>query len=216
MLISFFSFRDPAYSKNVKLRSLWARSCFWLGYIYIKQSLLWLFLIGSPLLGRNVFLLSSTRVFHHPKRKWFEWNSRWRSIFKCIFCHFVPTVNTLLLLQCVGGPSLTLKLWCMTLLVARVVCAQGKNALFFSLVTAALRKCQIKVGMSVMFFRINAFKWSQRRQYTQLDSIKCVPVPLKCEPIANSARTWHSSTQTQEDCNCLTSVLCCGNAALSY
>lgn len=89
------------------------------------------------------------------------------------------------------------------------VCSGKKKCIFlFNSVTAVLRKCQ----MSVMFFRINAFKWSQRRQYTGPDSNKCASVPLKCELFG----TWHSSTQTQENCNCLTSVLCCDNTAPSY
>lgn len=71
------------------------------------------------------------------------------------------------------------------------MCAQ-ENAFFpppnvFNIITAVLRKCHITVGVTVMFFRNNAFimasetstHWAQ--QHVMLN--KCVPFPFEVQAI---------------------------------
>lgn len=69
-----------------------------------------------------------------------------------------PTGQTPLLLQCVGGPSLAPEpRHIMFLVVCSVFLGKFPALKSFNIIPLLLRKCQIKEGVTVMFFRMNAF-----------------------------------------------------------
>lgn len=65
-----------------------------------------------------------------------------------------PTGQTPLLLQCVGGPSLAPEPHhIMFLVVCSVFLGKFPALKSFNIIPLLLRKCQIKVGVTVMFFQ---------------------------------------------------------------
>lgn len=121
-----------------------------------------------------------------------------------VFFHSLHRADTPLLLQHVGGPSLSPISCVLSCFWLSSLCSEGKYPLLksFNMIPALLHKWQIRMGVTS---RINAFimAWPTSTQHNMWFSVTACAA-LKCRRLMSCSRTQHSSTQMQEDGDCLT------------
>lgn len=136
---------------------------------------------------------------------WLLWESGWlNSAWGGVFFPSLHRADTPLLLQRVGGLSLSpISCVCVSCFWLSSLCSEGKYPLLksFNMIPALLRKWQIRMGVTS---RIDAFIMASptsTRHNMWFSVTACVA--LKCRRFMSCSKTQHSSTQMQEDADCL-------------